>query len=302
MRILVTGSSGFVGKHLLRELAANGHEMLGMDLAPAASGPTPRQFITANISDADAVARIVAETAPDACIHLAAWAFVGGGNPRMVTDINLMGALNVFEAFRLAKSHARLLFISTAQVYGMSARPAPIREEDPMHPDTVYALAKASADNLALLYHRLHGLNFMVARPHNHIGPGQSPQFAVASFARQVSAIRRGATPLMKVGNLDNRRDFTDVRDITHAYRLILEKGRPGTAYNIASGNETRIGDILDQLCRLAKVKPDIVRDNSLYRPLDQNPVLNTALLRKDTGWAPRIPLTQTLSDILEES
>ncbi len=300
MRVLITGSSGFVGKHLLNELAASGHETLGMDIAPAASGPAPHHFIPANITDPAAVTRIVAETAPDACIHLAAWAFVGGGNPRMIMDINLMGAMNVFEAFRLAQSKARILFISTAHVYGMTARPDPIREEDPLRPDSLYALAKAAADNLALLYARLHGLNIMVARPHNHIGPGQSTQFAIPAFARQAGAIRQGAAPLIKVGNLDNRRDFTDVRDIAHAYRLILEKGHPGKAYNLASGREARIGDILDRLCQLAGIQPDIVRDESLYRPLDQNPVLDITRLREDTGWAPRIPLDQTLADILE--
>jgi len=300
MRILLTGSSGFVGKHLCHELKTHGHETIGMDIAPVETGPAPDHFIARSITDLDTVSRVIVEVAPDACIHLAAWAFAGGGDPRMVTDINFLGAFNIFEAFKKARSPARILFISSSQVYGMSARPTPIHEEERFQPDSLYAVTKAAADNLALCYARRQNLNLVVARPHNHIGPGQSPLFAVPSFARQVAAIRRGATPQMKVGNLDNRRDFTDVRDIVRAYRLLLEKGQPGKAYNIASGHAARMGDILEKLCHIAGVRPEIIRDEALYRPLDQSPVLDITRLQTDTGWAASIPLDQTLANILD--
>ena len=302
MRVLVTGACGFVGKHVLHELAANGHDVIGMDVGAPPPCLAPDHFISANITDAACMVKTINDLAPDACIHLAGLAFVGGGHPQMMMEINLVGATNVLEAFKLAHSKARILFISSAHVYGMKSRPAPIKEEDPLKPDTFYAIAKSAADQISLLYAKQYGMDVMVARPHNHIGPGQSPKFAIASFARQVNAISQGAPPMIKVGNLENHRDFTDVRDIAKAYLRLLEKGQSGSAYNIASGCEVRVGDILDSLCALAGVRPEIVRDEALYRPLDQNPVLDITRLRKDTGWQPTFTLQQTLTDILTHS
>lgn len=300
MKILVTGVCGFVGKHVLDELAANGHEPVGMDIGEAPPLLPPRQFVRCNITDAEATARIIAEVKPDACLHLAGWAATSKGSPATIMEVNLMGTLNVLEGFRRTGSAARILCVSSAHVYGMKARSTPIREDDTLAPDTVYAVSKAAADQLVRIYFSQYGLNTMVARPHNHIGPGQSPNFAIPAFASQVKAIRQGALPVMKVGNLDNRRDFTDVRDVARAYRLLLEKGIPGRAYNITSGRESRIGDILDLLCKLAGVTPEITRDETLYRPLDQNPVLNIERIRQDTGWEALIPIGKTLADILE--
>ena len=302
MRILVTGACGFVGRHVLAELTAHGHETIGMSIGHPPPELSPHNFISANITDATRVAEIVSTVKPDACLHLAAWAFAGGGETRQVIDINLMGTANLLEAVRTSCPEARVLVVSTAHVYGMKARPTAIREDDPLTPDSVYAITKAAADNLSLLYARQHGLDIIVARPYNHIGPGQSPQFAIPSFAKQVSAIRKGAPPLIKVGNLDNCRDFTDVRDIVRAYRLLLEKGQRGKAYNIASGHEVRLGDMLSRLCELAGVQPEIVCDQTLFRPTDQSPVLDISRLQTDTGWMPHIPIDQTLSDILELS
>lgn len=304
MRILVTGACGFVGRHLINELSLHGHEVTGLDIGHTPDWLSPSAFISASITDAGALASIVADTRPDACIHLAAWAFVPSGSvdPSRIFDINLGGTTHVLEAFRKAGSPARILFISTSHVYGMRRRAAPIHEEDLLGPDTFYAVSKAAADQFCLLYARQYDMNIMVARPHNHIGPGQSPQFSIASFARQVAAIRNGAPASMKVGNLDNRRDFTDVRDIVRAYRLLIEKGSTGKAYNIASGREVRVGDVLDRLCQLAGVKPDISRDPAFYRPADENPVLDTRRIRNDTGWEPVIALDQTLTDILNQT
>jgi len=300
MRVLVTGAGGFVGRHVLHELTAHGHEAFGIDLDNTGNSLAPGHSFTGCITDAGFLSKVVTDITPNACIHLAGVAFAGGWNPELVLKTNIQGTTTVLETFRLSHPSARILSVSSAHVYGMKARSAPIREDDPPNPDTIYAIAKTAADRIALLYARQFGLNVMVARPHNHIGPGQSPQFAIPSFARQVKAISQGASPVIKTGNLDNHRDFTDVRDIARAYRLLLEKGRSGQAYNVSSGREVRLGDILDRLCQLGRIHPDIVRDETLYRPRDQNPVLDTSRIRNDTGWAPTIPLDQTLSDILD--
>jgi GDP-4-dehydro-6-deoxy-D-mannose reductase len=300
MKVLITGACGFVGKHVLNELAANGHEAIGMDIGAPPPQLPPQNFISANITDDEAVARTVSNLKPDACLHLAGWAATSNGTPRTIMDVNLIGTMNVLEAFRKAGSIARILCVSSAHVYGMRARATPVREEDNLDPETIYAVSKAAADQLTRVYATHYGLNSMVARPHNHIGPGQSPNFAIPAFARQINAIRHGALPVMKVGNLDNRRDFTDVRDVARAYRLLLEKGHPGKAYNITSGHEIRLGDILASLCKLAGVSPEIIRDEALYRPRDQNPVLNIERIKQDTGWTAQIPIERTLADILE--
>lgn len=301
MRILVTGVCGFVGRHLTHELTRQGHQVIGLDIGTAPAWLPQPSFISASITDADALEKAVTSTQPDACIHLAAWAFVPSGSvdPARIFDINLVGTTNILEAFRKAAPSARILFISTSHVYGMRKRAEAIHEEDLLGPDTFYAVSKAAADQCCLLYAKQYGMPIMVARPHNHIGPGQSPKFSLSSFARQVAAIRDGAPPSMKVGNLDNRRDFTDVRDIVRAYRLLIEKGIPGKAYNIASGHEIRVGDALARLCQLAGVKPEITCDPAFYRPADENPILDTRRIRNDTGWEPVIPLDTTLKDIL---
>jgi GDP-4-dehydro-6-deoxy-D-mannose reductase len=304
MNILVTGACGFVGRHLINELATHGHQVTGLDIGSPPAWLTPATFISANITEADALNDVVAETRPEACIHLAGWAFVPSGivSPVKIMDVNLAGTIHVLEAFRKTAPAARILFVSSSHVYGMHTRSAPIHEDDPLSPDTFYSISKAAADQVCRLYAKQYGMTVMVARPHNHIGPGQSPQFAIASFGRQVAAIRAGAAPAMKVGNLENRRDFTDVRDIVRAYRLLIEKGSAGQAYNIASGREVRVGDVLARLCELAKVSPVISQDPAFYRPADENPVLDTHRIRTDTGWAPLIPLDQTLNDILNQT
>ncbi len=304
MRVLITGVTGFVGRHLVTELAAHGHVACGFDLGKPSQSLALESFHPGDILDADALRRTVSACQPDACVHLAGCAFVPAGQsaPIRMMDVNLMGTLRVLEAFREAGPAAKLLVVSTAHVYGSSPRPGVVVETDPLVPDSFYAAAKAGADTAARLYAAQYGMPILVARPFNHIGPGQSPLFVVASFAQQVKAIAHGAEPVIRVGNLDSRRDFTDVRDVARAYRLLLERGRPGSAYNIASDRMARIGDILQSLCELAGIAPRIVRDEARYRPDQPAPVLDTSRLRADTGWAPAFTLDQTLRDVLAAS
>lgn len=304
MKILVTGAAGFVGHHLLKELAEHGHKVVAFDLAYSSPPANAAEVHTGDLRDASVVERHVAAAKADACIHLGAITFVPSGrsNPDTMLSVNILGTVNVMEAFRRYQPAAKILFISTSHVYGPTPENVSVKEDFPLAPVTMYAISKAAADSATLAYAKHHHMRTIVARPSNHTGPGQSPQFVVPSLARQIKAIAAGGDSSLKVGNVDSKRDFTDVRDVVRAYRLLLEKGRDGEAYNISSQNILRIGTVLDKLASIAGVKPRIVVDPEKFRPYDSSPLLDVSKLQEDTGWKPGISLETTLTDLLAES
>lgn len=309
MRVLVTGANGFVGRHTVLDLQQSGHAVSGFDLAAAPVSQPAIEFCAGNIQDKDTVNAVVARTKPEACVHLSALSFVPEGwrNPEALFSINLLGTIHLLEAFRHQAPGARILVVSSAEVYGLRPRPRPVQEDDRLDPDNPYAISKAAADQMALLYARQHGMQVMTVRPYNHIGPGQAPHFVVASFAAQLAAIARrpasGQAPaILKVGNLDSYRDFSDVRDVARAYRLLLEHGRQGQAYNLCSQKTTTIRTILDQLSDLSGVHPTVEVDPQRYRPAGERPRLDTTRIETDIHWKPEIPLSVTLRDILAEA
>lgn len=305
MRVLVTGANGFVGRHTIHDLQQAGHTVVGFDLTAASSTPPTFEIHTGDIQNKDIVAEVVAKARPEACVHLSALSFVPEGwrNPEALFYINLLGTIHLLEAFRRQAPDARMLVVSSAEVYGLSPRSRPVQEDDLLDPDNPYAISKAAADRLALLYATQHGLHVMTARPYNHIGPGQDSRFVVASFAAQLTAIALGQAPaIMKVGNLDSRRDFSDVRDVARAYRLLLEHGLPGRAYNLCAQQAITIRAILDQLCELSGVHPVVEVDPQRYRPAGERPRLDTTRIETDIHWKPEIPISATLRDILAEA
>lgn len=290
MRVLVTGGSGFVGGFVRRDLEAAGHTVV---LHGQEHG---------DIRDPAQVEALVRDARPDACLHMAGIAYVPRGwtEPDLVFSVNVEGTLHVLEAVRRLAPAARTLVVSSAQVYGNTPRGQPLTEDDALEPDNLYGVSKVAADLMALLYARRYGLAVMTARPCNHIGPGQSTDFVVPAFAAQLKAIAAGQRePVMRVGNLESLREFADVRDVARAYRLLLESGTGGRAYNIATGKLVKIGDLLNQLCQVAGVQPAIEVEPKFYRPTDAQPALDTARIAADIGWAPQIPLERTLADIL---
>ena len=301
MRVWITGIGGFVGRHLAAELAAHGHAVFGFDRAAPAGLAAPVQV--GDLTRADDLRAALVEACPDACVHLAGVASVGAAarDPAVCWDINVRGTLNLLEALRAVAPACRTLVVSTAHVYGGApdAR-EPLEEDAPFRPDSLYALTKAMADEAARFYARVHGLPVMVARPVNHIGPGQSAEYVVGALAARLAAIARGGPADLRVGNLDSRRDFMDVRDTVRAYRLLLERGRPGQAYNLASGRNERIGMMLERLCEIAGARPTVVPDPALFRPTDATPTLALGRILADTGWRCEIPLDRTLREIYE--
>ncbi len=305
MRVLVTGAAGFVGTHLIRELQCARHSVVAVDaVAPGDrcdDDPEAIVWRSVDILEADSLSRVLSETRPEAVVHLAAIASVpqSRADPDLTYRVNVQGTLNLLRAVRRYDSALRVLVVSTAQVYGNRRRTTPIPEDATLEPDNAYAESKAWADFLALRYADRLGMAVMTVRPHNHTGPGQSPTYAVPAFAAQVAAVAHGRAGLpLRVGNLDSRRDMSDVRDVVAAYRLLLENGRPGRAYNLASGTPVAMREVLEHFCRLAKVPAETKVDPARWRATDESPVLDTSAIRAHTGWWPRIALPETLQAV----
>lgn len=296
MRVMVTGAAGFVGGFLRRALCAAGHECVATDMAPAVADVLPL-----DVRDAAAVQARVAACRPEACVHLAGIAFVpdAAQDAQRLEAINVTGTENLGAALARHAPRCRLLFVSTAQVYGPAAPSnAPMDEATPLQPTSAYARSKADAEARLLRLQRESDVDVVIARPGNHIGPGQSPKFVVAAFAAALRACLRGERPDVPVGNLASTRDFSDVRDVVAAYLLLLAEGRAGMAYNISAGAQASMGEMLERLMRLAGIQPPVVVDPARYRPTDTTPLLDTTRLRQTTRWQPRFTLDQTLQDI----
>jgi GDP-4-dehydro-6-deoxy-D-mannose reductase len=265
-RILITGASGFVGRHLLRQIQEqqrDGWLVSGWYLKDAPRDLPSTHWMAVDLQAPEAVAASVRNVRPTHIIHLAAIADVGGSfaNARATWSANVMGTLNLLEALREHAPDAALLMVSSSEVYGDAfTTGVALDESAPMLPQNPYAASKAAAELLARTYAK-RGLKLVIARPFNHIGPGQSEQFAVSAFARQLARIEAGLqVPELSVGNLDARRDFTDVRDIVRAYLALIVKASnvDAPAVNLCSGTPRRIGDVLDQLIALSGVNVQI--------------------------------------------
>ena len=297
MRALVTGAAGFVGRHLCGYLRSCGDEVVGADRAPF------DDVIVVDITDAAAVEQTFADVAPDVVYHLGGWSDVGASwtAPVEAYRVNAEGTLNVLEAAR-HHSVGRVMVVSSADIYGVVPDDLlPITESHPLRPVSPYAVSKVAADFLALQAHLGHGLDVVRSRAFNHLGPGQSDQFVSSAIASRIAANERTGDDEVPVGNLAARRDFTDVRDVVVAYRLLVEKGEAGEAYNICSGTAVAVQQLADRLLALAKHPMRLVVDPDRYRPVDVPTVVGDASrLRAATGWAPSIDLDTTLSDTLE--
>ncbi len=299
MRVLVTGAAGFVGRHLADALRAAGHEPLLTDrLADAVAGIRALDITAVNdVGDA------VRDLRPEACVHLAGIAFVpdAARDPGALRAINVDGSVHVADALLHHAPRARLLFVSTAQVYGRRRSDEALTETAPLAPASPYAQSKADAESALLARARQTGLDLVIARPGNHTGPGQSAKFVAPAFIRALRDFRDGRKTDVVVGNLESERDFTDVRDVVAAYLRLLENGEPGGIYNISAGLHLSIGELLARLAALRGITPSVRIDPQLYRPTDATPRLDTTRMRR-LGWQPGYTLDRLLADLWRDA
>ena len=294
MKALVTGAGGFVGHHLVAHLRAAGDEVTETD----------RHHGGGDITDLDGMRRLLDTVRPDAVYHLAGWADVGASwkHPHETFAVNAEGTLNVLLAARDAGA-GTVLVVSSADVYGKVAEAdLPLTEDSPLRPVSPYAASKVAADFLALQAYLGHDQPVIRVRAFNHLGPGQGEGFVAAALAARIARNEVEGGDVVPVGNLTPRRDFTDVRDVVRAYRLLVEKGGPGEVYNICSGRDVAVQDVADRLLSMASKPMRLETDESLFRPIDVAVHRGSnERIRAATGWSPEIPLEQTLVDLLDD-
>ena len=298
-KVIVTGASGFVGYHLAHELSTSGARVIGIaqDQNSTLENVSYQQI---DLSDRNEVRSKLDYSGIDGVIHLAGMAAVGGSFDEPLKYINVNSAIqiNLMEAALEQNSHAKFVVVSSGSVYGPN-NPLPLTEKSATLPTSPYSVSKLAQENLAQ-YYAYRGLHCIIARPFNHIGPGQKAGFIVPDLACQVEEAKKSGQSEIRVGNLSTERDYTDVRDIVRAYRLLLDTGQSGEIYNICSGVAHSGTEILNTLADIAGVKIYPVKDDSKNRPID-NPLVygDFTKLSEVTGWKPEIKLEQTLTDFM---
>jgi GDP-4-dehydro-6-deoxy-D-mannose reductase len=313
MRALVTGISGFVGGHLAEHLVAEGDLVVGLSASGrwpselAELGRTVRieRFNLVEQSEPD-LADLVRRKQPEVIYHLAAQSNPQGSitDPRGTWTLNLGGSLNLLEAVRASGQRPRVVLVGSGISYGNPAPGfIPVSEDCPLRPNNPYAVSKAAVDLLGIEHYLAHGTDVVMVRPFNHAGPRQLPRYVLAGFAFQLAEVECGRRSCLEVGNLEVVRDFTDVRDVVRAYRLLGQSGQPGEIYNLGTGRGTKLADALEYLCSRSTTTVEVRVDAARVRSVDQ-PLLvaNASKLRAAVGWEPHYSIEQTLADMLDFS
>ncbi len=341
MRVLITGITGMAGSHLAEyalgldgvevfgtyrwrsrfdnlsdlqregrvSFVAGGGNVVDVPRLQAAvdreASPEKVNLLVADIADASSMRRLVAAVRPDRVFHLAALSFVPGSwnAPAETFEVNVVGQINLFEAIRDSGLDPLVHVAGSSEQYGLvHEHEVPMTESNPFRPLSPYAVSKVAQELLAWQYHRSHGLKTVVTRGFNHTGPRRGEIFVTSSFAKQVAEIEKGLrAPVVEVGDLTSRRDWTDVRDPVRGYWLALEKGQPGEVYNVGSGVSRSIGEMLDVLLSLTRRRIEVRQEASRLRPSDVKILwADPSKFKRQTGWQPEIPFEQTMRDLLD--
>ncbi len=307
-RVFITGATGFVGRHLMSALQPPGYSLYGTTY-PHLPRPGEENIRYLDLRSERDVFETVKFAQPDWIFHLAAVSNVRQSweRQRETMETNAMGTFFLFEAVKKFVSEARILFVSSSDIYGVmpgagGTAARPFSEDDPFQLVSPYALSKFCGELMAGFYHRSEGLDVVITRPFPHTGPGQSSDFVCPDWARQVIQIERGnQEPVLRVGNTDVLRDFTDVRDSVRAYIMLLEKAKAGEVYNVCSGRATALREILEILLSSATRDVRVEKAPEKLRKVDIPCLVgDNSKIRTDIGWEPSIPLEQTLMDLLD--
>lgn len=318
MKSLIIGGAGFVGGYLIQHLCEDlGHEVVATklpheEIAEAAriqlfdeeSANKMVEVCNLDILDKDAITELLSKEKPDYIFHLAAQSSVSVSwkNPSITIDVNIKGSVNLLDAVRELDYSPKVLLIGSGEEYGrILSEETPVSEDNRLRPGNIYAATKTCQNMIGKIYADAYDMHVVMVRAFNHTGPNQSPIFVVADFCKQVAEIEKGLqAPVLKVGNLSAKRDFTDVRDVVRAYALLIEKGVKGQTYNVGSGHAVSIEYILQTIISYAKREIEIEIDSAKLRPVDV-PVIeaDTSKLYECTGWKPEISLEQTIQDTL---
>lgn len=306
MKALIIGGGGFVGPYLVEHLAKD----LGCEVTVT---KTEREVLTfsdatienLDILDVEQIVSLLQKIRPDYIFHLAAQSSVSVSwkNPGLTIDVNIKGSVNVLDAVRKLDYKPRVLLIGSGEEYGhIREGECPIVEDNALRPGNIYAATKSCQNMIGRIYSEAYDMDVMMVRAFNHIGPNQTPLFVVADFCKQVAEIEKGLRePVMYVGNLSAKRDFTDVRDVVKAYGLLVQKGQKGETYNVGRGNAISIRELLDKILALSTKSIEVKVDTEKLRPVDV-PIIepDVTKINEATGWMPEISLDTTLKETLE--
>lgn len=306
MKALVVGGGGFVGSYLVRHLKDElGYEVTVTKTEKETLAMDGAVVKNLDILDKNQISELLNEEKPDYLFHLAAQSSVAYSwkNPTLTVDVNIKGCVNLLEAVKDADEKPRVLLIGSGEEYGhIKKDECPIIEDNVLRPGNIYAATKSCQNMLGKIYSDAYGLDIMMVRAFNHIGPNQTPVFVVADFCKQVADIEKGKQePVIYVGNLSAKRDFTDVRDVVKAYALLVKGGKRGETYNVGRGHAVAIEDILKEIVSMSDKDIEVKVDEKKLRPVDV-PIIEPDIekIKKEVGWEPVIELRQTLEETLE--
>lgn len=309
-RVLITGITGFVGSHLSEFLLEKGLKVYGIERWRSKTENVEHikkklKLIEADIRDAHSIGKVISCVEPDYIFHLAAQSFVpmSWNAPADTMTTNVIGTINLYEAVRKSKRDPKIHIAGSSEEYGMVyPNELPIKESNPLRPLSPYGVSKVAQDRLSYQYHKSYGLKIVITRAFNHTGPRRGEVFVTSNFSKQVAEIEKGVQkPVIKVGNLNAKRDFSDVRDVVKAYWMSLHKCKFGEVYNICSGKSRTIQSVLDLLLKLSKKKDiRVEKDLSRMRPSDVEILQGDyTKFKKATGWKPETSFEKTMEDLL---